>query len=67
VPAGLSALSTPAIAAVFGLMRRFCSASLTIRRRSACGLKSTPKRVPDNAVAKTGPICVAAPVTAFSR
>ena len=31
------------------------------------GLKSTPKRVPDSTVGKTGPICVAAPVIGFNR
>ena len=60
-------MSTPAMAPLFGLMRRFCSASLTMRRRSTSGLKSTPKLVPDSTVGKTGPIGVAAPVIGFSR
>ena len=68
VPAGLSAPSGGATATpVFGLTRKFCSASLTMRRRSTVGLKSTPKRVPDSGVENAGPIGVAAPVIAFSR
>ncbi len=33
-------------APVFGLIRKFWPASLTMRRRSTTGLKSTPKPVP---------------------
>jgi hypothetical protein len=52
-------------AAEMGLMRRFWSASLTMRRRSTVGLKSNPKDEPLSPGESAGPTGVAAPVAAL--
>ena len=53
---GVSTVTPP----VVGLTRRFWPFELTIRRRSTCGLKSTPKLVPDSATLSAATVVEAA-------
>ncbi len=60
LPAGVRLVSAAARVPSVGFTRRLCSVSLTIRMRSATGLKSKPNEVPESV--SGAPRAVAAPV-----